>query len=73
MNIVLKRDNDKFDEQVQSEDAGVVGWFPPSMDWNPWVNQPTVIEGAEEYQVRMKKWGGGGGWVGGEDRAAAYS
>ena len=29
-------------------------WSSPSMDWNPWVNQPTVIEGAEEYQVGVK-------------------
>ena len=55
MNIVLKRENDKFDDQEKSADSGVVEWSPPSMDWNPWVNQPTIIEGAEEYQVRIKK------------------
>ena len=56
MNIVLKRENDKFDDQEKSADSGVVEWSPPSMDWNPWVNQLTVIEGAEEYQVRIKKY-----------------
>ena len=53
MNIVLNRENDKFDDQEKSADSGVVEWTPPSMDWNPWVNQPTVIEGAEEYQVKI--------------------
>ena len=57
MNIVLKRENDKFDDdQEKSADSGVVEWSPLSMDWNPWVNQLTVIEGAEEYQVRIKKY-----------------
>ncbi|XP_028409154.1 ATP-dependent RNA helicase A-like [Dendronephthya gigantea] len=50
VNIVLKRENDKFDDQEQSVDSGVVEWTAPNMNWNPWVNQPTVIEGAEEYQ-----------------------
>ena len=51
VNIVLNRVAEKFEEQTESTDAGVVEWHPPSMDWNPWINQPTIIEGAEEYQV----------------------
>ena len=55
VNIVLKRVSEKFDEQKETRDFGVVEWTPPTMNWNPWINQPTVIEGAEEYQVRSGK------------------
>lgn len=51
MNIVLKRETDKFEENEESVNAGAVEWSPPSMNWNPWINQSTIIEGAEEYQV----------------------
>eukprot|EP00795_Rhopilema_esculentum_P010875 gene10875-19698_t len=30
---------------------GVINWGPPDSNWNPWINQPVLIEGAEEYQV----------------------
>ena len=41
----------KFDEQHHEEGSGIVEWSPPNMNWNPWINQPVIIEGAEEYQV----------------------
>ena len=28
-------------------------WTAPNMNWNPWINQPMIIEGAEEYQVSV--------------------
>lgn len=32
---------------------GVIEWTPPDMNWNPWISQPMIIEGAEQYQVRL--------------------
>ena len=41
----------KFAETDREHGPGVVQWAPPDRDWNPWINQPLTIEGAEEYQV----------------------
>jgi len=30
--------------------AEILTWAPPDSNWNPWLNQPVIIEGAEEYQ-----------------------
>lgn len=32
-------------------EGGVLTWGSPHPNWNPWLNQPVIIEGAEEYQV----------------------
>ena len=53
MSIVLPPGAIKFEEEAPDSGAGVIAWTPPNMNWNPWINQPTVIEGAEEYQVNM--------------------
>ncbi len=38
---------------MDHDDTGIINWAPPDINWNPWINQPTVIEGAEEYQVLL--------------------
>lgn len=45
----------KFEEEHPEPGSGVVEWTPPNMNWNPWINQPMIIEGAEEYQVGLSK------------------
>ena len=42
----------KFEEDHPEAGSGIVEWTPPNMNWNPWINQPMIIEGAEEYQVK---------------------
>ena len=51
MSLVLPPGMVKFDEQHHEEGPGIVEWSSPNMNWNPWINQPVIIEGAEEYQV----------------------
>ena len=34
-----------------TNEVGIITWAPPDPNWNPWLNQPVIIEGAEEYQV----------------------
>ncbi|EDO35812.1 predicted protein [Nematostella vectensis] len=41
----------KFDVEKPDNRRGVIEWAPPDRNWNPWINQPTIIEGAEEYQA----------------------
>ena len=41
----------KFEEEQPEPGSGIVEWTPPNMNWNPWINRPMIIEGAEEYQV----------------------
>ena len=41
----------KFQEAQHEAGSGIVEWTPPNVNWNPWINQPMIIEGAEEYQV----------------------
>ena len=43
----------KFEEGQHDSSSGIVEWTPPNMNWNPWINQPMIIEGAEEYQVEL--------------------
>jgi len=43
----------KFEEEHHEAGSGIVEWTPPNMNWNPWINQPMIIEGAEEYQVGL--------------------
>ena len=50
LSIVLPPGAVKFEEAPAEPGPGVVAWTPPNMNWNPWTNQSTVIEGAEEYQ-----------------------
>ncbi|CAH3166121.1 unnamed protein product [Porites evermanni] len=50
VSLVLPPGMVKFDEQHHEEGSGIVEWSPPNMNWNPWINQPVIIEGAEEYQ-----------------------
>ncbi len=37
---------------MEGDDTRIIQWTPPDINWNPWINQPTVFEGAEEYQVK---------------------
>ena len=41
----------KFQETNPEPGSGIVEWTQPNMKWNPWINQPMIIEGAEDYQV----------------------
>lgn len=41
----------KFDNLLTDDGRQVINWEPPNPDWNPWISQPTVIEGAEEYMA----------------------
>ena len=41
----------KFQETNPEPGSGIVEWTQPNMNWNPWINQPMIIEGAEDYQV----------------------
>lgn len=41
----------KFQDAQHEAGSGIVEWTAPNMNWNPWINQPMIIEGAEEYQV----------------------
>ena len=34
-----------------ANEVEIISWGPPDPNWNPWLNQPVIIEGAEEYQV----------------------
>ena len=43
----------KFEEEHPEPGSGIVDWTPPNMNWNPWINQPMIIDGAEEYQVDL--------------------
>lgn len=43
----------KFEEDHPVPGSGIIEWTPPDMNWNPWINQPLIIEGAEEYQVEV--------------------
>jgi len=43
----------KFQDAEHEAGSGIVEWTAPDMNWNPWINQPMIIEGAEEYQVSV--------------------
>lgn len=43
----------KFQDSEHEAGSGIVEWTAPDMNWNPWINQPLIIEGAEEYQVSV--------------------
>ena len=43
----------KFEDDHSVPGSGIIEWTPPDMNWNPWINQPLIIEGAEEYQVKV--------------------
>ncbi|XP_078384818.1 ATP-dependent RNA helicase A protein-like [Oculina patagonica] len=50
VSIVLPPGMVKFQDAKHEAGSGIVEWTPPNMNWNPWINQPMIIEGAEEYQ-----------------------
>ena len=43
----------KFQDAEHEAGSGIVEWTAPDMNWNPWINQSMIIEGAEEYQVSV--------------------
>ena len=51
MSLVLPRIVAKHKCLEGGTTDGVINWGPPDSNWNPWINQPVLIEGAEEYQV----------------------
>ena len=51
MSLVLPPGIVKFQDAEHEVGSGIVEWTAPNMNWNPWINQPMIIEGAEEYQV----------------------
>ncbi|XP_057317532.1 ATP-dependent RNA helicase A protein-like [Hydractinia symbiolongicarpus] len=36
-------------DNVQRDEHQVIHWEAPNPSWHPWIAQPTIIEGAEEY------------------------
>lgn len=50
VSLVLPPGMVKFQETNPEPSSGIVEWTQPHMNWNPWINQPMIIEGAEEYQ-----------------------
>ena len=39
----------QFENVHYDDENNVISWEPPNSSWNPWISQPTVVEGAEEY------------------------
>lgn len=50
MSLALPPVAPQFNE-IKQGGKEVIKWSPPDPSWNPWINQPTLIEGAEEYMV----------------------
>ncbi|XP_074611136.1 ATP-dependent RNA helicase A-like [Acropora palmata] len=50
VSLVLPPGMAKFEDDHPVPGSGIIEWTPPDMNWNPWINQPLIIEGAEEYQ-----------------------
>lgn len=50
VSLVLPPGMVKFQETNPEPGSGIVEWTQPNMNWNPWINQPMIIEGAEDYQ-----------------------
>lgn len=53
VSLVLPPGIVKFQDAEHDVGSGIVEWTAPNMNWNPWINQPMIIEGAEEYQVSV--------------------
>ena len=51
VDLVLPPLNVQFENVHYDDGNNVISWEPPNPSWNPWISQPTVVEGAEEYMV----------------------
>ena len=56
VSLVLPPIEAEHREIDDGDQVGVLTWEPPDSNWNPWLNQPVIFEGAEEYQVIFSKY-----------------